>query len=51
MFKEYYESKLLTYRVEFIGKNNDNVYLQEWFREFVIAENGKQAIEFFKTPA
>lgn len=48
MFKEYYESKLLTYRVEFTGKNNDNIYLQEWFREFVIAENGKQAIEFLK---
>lgn len=48
MLKEYCESKLLIYRVEFIVKNNDNVYLQEWLREFVIAENGKQAIEFLK---
>ena len=48
MFKKCYENKLLIYRVEFTGKNNDNVYLQEWFREFVIAENGKQAIEFLK---
>lgn len=48
MFKEYYQSKLLTYRIEFTGKNNDNIYLQAWFREFVTAENGKQAIEFLK---
>ena len=48
MFKKYYERNLLTYRVEFTGKNNDNIYLQEWFREFIIAENGKQAIEFLK---
>ena len=48
MFKKYYESNLLIYRVEFTGKNNDNVYLQEWFREFITAENGKQAIEFLK---
>ena len=48
MFKKYYESNLLQYRVEFTGKNNDNIYLQEWFREFIIAENGKQAIEFLK---
>ena len=48
MFKEYCESKLLTYRVEFTRKNNDNIYLQEWLREFIIAENGKQAIEFLK---
>ena len=48
MFKEYYKNKLLTYRVEFTGKNNDNIYLQAWFREFITAENGKQAIEFLK---
>lgn len=48
MFKECYESKLLTYRVEFTGKNNDNIYLQSWLWLFITAENGKQAIEFLK---
>ena len=48
MFKEFYKSRLLTYRVEFTRKNNDNIYLQPWFKEFVTAENGKQAIEFLK---
>ena len=48
MLKKYYESNLLKYRVEFTRKNNDNIYVQEWSQEFIIAENGKQAIEFLK---
>ena len=48
MLKEYFEKKLVSYRVEYINKNKDNIYLQEWFHVNIRAADGKQAIEFLK---
>ena len=48
MLKECYKRTLLTYCVEFTEKNNDNTYLEEWFRVDIRAVDGEQAIEFLK---
>ena len=48
MLKEYFDKKLVSYRVEYINKNKDNIYLQEWFHVYIRAADGKQAIEFLK---
>ena len=48
MLKEYYEKNLRTYHIQFTEKNNDNIYLQDWYNAYITAENGKQAIEFLK---
>lgn len=48
MLKGYYEKNLRTYHAQFTEKNNDNIYLQDWYNVYITAENGKQAIEFLK---
>ena len=48
MIYEYLGRESVTYCVQFTEKNNDNIYLQEWDYDNIIATNGKQAIEFLK---